>query len=115
MPLEIAAAIGQPPAKRLGCHASMPLRYPLGQKRRRRRSVRGPPYRRSAALAGEPLGLLLVALDLLGQLRDGIGIELFRLLNQFLALLVAIDEAVETFLGHVAGALAFVCHRRIPY
>ena len=55
-------------------------------------SGRQPPVERRSSL-------LLVALDFFGQLRDGIGIELFRLLDQLLPFLVALDEAVETLLG----------------
>src|SRR4051794_5982408 len=112
MPLEIAAAIGEPSAKRFGCHwFSFGVRY-YASLRETSPALFGSPLDggRSAALAGEPLRLLLVALDLLGQLVDGIGIELFRLLDQLLPLLFALDEAIETLLGQIAGAFAFVCH-----
>src|SRR4051794_36990106 len=50
--------------------------------------------RRSAALSGEPFRLLPIAFDFLGQLGNGIGIELFCLLDQLPAFLVALDETV---------------------
>ena len=116
MPLEIAAAIGEPSAKRFGCHwFSFGVRY-YASPRETSPALSGSPSGWSALTAppGEPLRLLLVALDLLGQLVDGIGIELFRLLDQLLSLLVALDEAIETLLGQIAGAFAFVCHWRLP-